>query len=413
MLARVTSETFRRPPVTSLRRRAAIMNAFLSKGNEMVRADAVPGFPIRPFAMSLAFAVLLGACVQAKQAPANAQPPEVGVIAVHRQAVPVTSDLPGRTSPFLVAQVRSRVDGIVLKRAFTEGTEVKAKQSLYQIDPAPYRAALDSAKATEQKAQANLASTTALAERYKILLAGNGVSKQDFDNAVAAQGQAAADLAAGKALVQQATLNLGYTSVASPIAGRIGISQVTPGAYVQASQATLMTTVQQLDPIYVDLNQSSAQGLALRRDLASGRIKAQDGPKVTLFLEDGTQYRLAGKLEFTDVTVDQGTGSVTVRAVFPNPDHVLLPGMFVRARIEQGVNDQAMLVPEQGVTRDPKGQATALVVGADNKVAQRVIQANNTFGNQWVVEGGLQEGERVIVAGTQKVQPGMTVRAVN
>src|SRR5438309_108433 len=357
--------------------------------------------------------VLLGACVQAKQAPAPAQPPEVTVLAVHRQPVPVTTDLPGRTSPFLVAQVRARVDGIVLKREFTEGTDVKPAAQLYQIDPAPYRAALDSAKATAQKAQANLASTSALAERYKILLTGNGVAKQDYDNAVAAQGQAAADLAFAKAAVQQATLNLGYTSVASPIAGRIGISQVTPGAYVQASQATLMTTVQQLDPIYVDLNKSSAQGLALRRDLASGRIKAQDGPKVTLFLEDGTQYRLDGKLEFSDVTVDQGTGSVTVRAVFPNPDHVLLPGMFVRARIERGVNDQAMLVPEQGVTRDSKGQATTLVVGADDKVASRTIQASSTFGNQWVVEGGLQEGERVIVAGTQKVQPGMTVRAVN
>jgi membrane fusion protein (multidrug efflux system) len=180
---------------------------------------------------------------------------------------------------------------------------------------------------------------------------------------------------------------------------------------VQASQATLLTTVQQLDPIYVDLNQSSAQGLALRRDLASGRIKANDGAKVMLFLEDGTQYRLAGKLAFTDVTVDQGTGSVTVRAVFPNPDHVLLPGMFVRARIEQGTN-QAMLVPQQGVTRDAKGQASALVVGADNKVAQRAIQATGTLGDQWVVEGGLADGERVIVAGTQKVQPGTTVRAV-
>ena len=356
--------------------------------------------------------VLLGACVQAKQAPAPAQPPEVTVVAVHKQAVPVTTELPGRTSPYLVAQVRARVDGIVLKRGFTEGGDVTVNQQLYQIDPAPYRAALDSAKAAEQKAQANLASTTALAERYRILLGGNGVAKQDYDNAVAAQGQAAADVAAAKAMVQQATLNLGYTSVASPIVGRIGISQVTPGAYVQASQATLMTTVQQLDPIYVDLNQSSAQGLALRRDLASGRIKGQDGSKVQLLLEDGTQYPLAGKLQFTDVTVDQGTGSVTVRAVFPNPDHVLLPGMFVRARIEQGVNDQAMLVPQQGVTRDAKGQATALVVGTDGKVGQRQIQASSTFGNQWVVEGGLQEGEQVIVAGTQKVQPGMTVKAV-
>jgi len=362
----------------------------------------------------LSIPVLLGACVDAKQAKAPPAPPEVTVVAVHKQAVPVTTELPGRTSPYLVAQVRARVDGIVLQRGFTEGSDVKASQRLYQIDPAPYRAALDSAKAAEQKAQANLVSTTALAERYKILLTGNGVARQDYDNAVAAQGQAAADLAAAKALVQQATLNLGYTSVASPIAGRIGISLVTPGAYVQAAAATPMTTVQQLDPIYVDLNQSSVQGLQLRRDVASGRTKVAgaNGAKVTLFLEDGTQYPVAGNLQFTDVTVDPGTGSVTVRAVFPNPDQVLLPGMFVRARIEQGVNDQAMLVPQQGVTRDAKGQATALVVGADGKVAQRSIQANSTFGNQWVVEGGLQEGEQVIVAGTQKVQPGMTVRAV-
>jgi membrane fusion protein (multidrug efflux system) len=362
----------------------------------------------------LSIPVLLGACVDAKQAKAPPAPPEVTVVAVHKQAVPVTTELPGRTSPFLVAQVRARVDGIVLQRGFAEGSDVKSKQRLYQIDPAPYRAALDSAKAAEQKAQANLVSTTALAERYKILLTGNGVARQDYDNAVAAQGQAAADLAAAKALVQQATLNLGYTSVASPIAGRIGISLVTPGAYVQAAAATPMTTVQQLDPIYVDLNQSSVQGLQLRRDVASGRTKVDgaNGAKVTLFLEDGTQYPVAGNLQFTDVTVDPGTGSVTVRAVFPNPDQVLLPGMFVRARIEQGVNDQAMLVPQQGVTRDAKGQATALVVGADGKVAQRSIQANSTFGNQWVVEGGLQEGEQVIVAGTQKVQPGMTVRAV-
>src|SRR5438309_607037 len=236
----------------------------------------------------------LAACVQAKQAPAPAAPPEVTVVAVHKQAVPVTTELPGRTSPYLVAQVRARVDGIVLRRGFTEGTDVKANQRLYQIDPAPYRAALDSAKAAEQKAQANLASTTALAERYKILLGGNGVSKQDYDNAVAAQGQAAADLAFAKAQLQQASLNLGYTSVSSPIAGRIGISQVTPGAYVQASVATLLTTVTQLDPIYVDLNQSSAQGLQLRRDLASGKLKANGGEaaKVTLFLEDGTQYAL-------------------------------------------------------------------------------------------------------------------------
>ncbi len=273
---------------------------------------------------------------------------------------------------------------------------------------------LDNAIGVQQKMQAALESATALAERYKILLPGNGVAKQDYDNAISMQGQAAADLASAKAAVEQARLNLGYTDVLSPITGRIGLSMVTPGAYVQVSAATLMTTVQQIDPIYVDVNQSSVEGLQLRRDLASGRVKTAgpDAAKVTLFLEDGTQYPLTGKLQFTDITVDPNTGSVTVRAVFPNPDYVLLPGMFVRARIEEGVNDQAMLVPQQGVTRNPQGQATALVVGADQKVALRQIQATRTLGSDWVVEGGLVPGDRVIVAGVQKVQPGATVRAV-
>jgi membrane fusion protein (multidrug efflux system) len=310
--------------------------------------------------------------------------------------------------------VRARVDGIVLKRGFTEGADVKEKQRLYQIDPAQYRAMLDNAIGVQQKMQAALASATALAERYKILLPGNGVAKQDYDNAISMQGQAAADLASAKAAVEQARINLGYTDVLSPITGRIGLSMVTPGAYVQASAATLMTTVQQIDPIYVDVNQSSVEGLQLRRDLASGRVKTAgpDAAKVTLLLEDGTQYPLTGKLQFTDITVDPGTGSVTVRAVFPNPDYVLLPGMFVRARLEEGVNAQAMLVPQQGVTRNPQGQATALVVGADQKVALRPIQATRTLGSNWVVEGGLTPGDRVIVAGVQKVQPGATVRAI-
>jgi membrane fusion protein (multidrug efflux system) len=252
------------------------------------------------------------------------------------------------------------------------------------------------------------------AERYKILIQGNGVSKQDYDNAVAAQGQAAADVASGKAAVQTARINLGYTDVVSPITGRIGASLVTQGAYVQASAATLLTTVQQIDPIYVDLNQTSVAGLQLRRDVASGRLKLNGAgePRVTLTLEDGSQYPVAGRLQFTDITVDPGTGSVTVRAAFPNPDHVLLPGMFVRARIDEGVDDTAMLVPQAGVTHDPQGQATALVVGADGKVASRTIQAARTLGEDWVVQGGLNEGERVIVAGVQKVQPGTPVRAV-
>jgi membrane fusion protein (multidrug efflux system) len=362
---------------------------------------------------ALAALIALGGC-GAKPPPPAAQAPEVSVVTVHRESVPVTADLPGRTTPYLVAQVRGRVDGIVFKREFTEGGDVKAGQRLYQIDPAAYRATLDMALGTLQKAQANLAAMTSQAERYKILIGGNGVSKQEYDNAIAAQGQAAADVASGKAAVQTARINLGYTDVVSPITGRTGPSLVTQGAYVQASAATLLTTVQQIDPIYVDLNQTSVAGLQLRRDVASGRLKLNgpDQVKVTLTLEDGTPYPVTGKLQFTDITVDPGTGSVTVRAVFPNPDHVLLPGMFVRARVDQGVDDTAMLVPQVGVTHNPQGQATALVVGPDNQVASRTLQTTRTLGDKWVVQGGLNEGERVIVAGVQKVQPGTVVRAV-
>jgi membrane fusion protein (multidrug efflux system) len=369
---------------------------------------------IRTTLSLLAALAILGGCARAKEAPQAPQAPEVSVVTVHKASVPVVTELPGRTSAYLVAQVRGRVDGIVLKREFTEGGDIKAGQRLYQIDPAPYRAALDQALGALQNAQANLVAMNAQAERYKVLIGGNGVSKQELDNAVALQGQAAANVATTKAAAQTARINLGYTDVVSPITGRTGPSLVTQGAYVQASAATLLTTVQQIDPIYVDLTQTSVAGLQLRRDVASGKLKLNgpDQAQVTLTLEDGTRYPATGKLQFTDITVDPGTGSVTVRALFPNPDHVLLPGMFVHAGIEQGVNDQAILVPQQGVTRDSKGQATALVVGADNKVAQRMLQASSTLGNQWVVEGGLQEGERVIVAGTQKVQPGMTVRAV-
>jgi membrane fusion protein, multidrug efflux system len=358
-------------------------------------------------------AMVVAGCGSAKPATTSL-PPEVSVVTVHRGSVPITTELPGRTSAFLVAQVRARVDGIVLKREFKEGSDVKAGERLYQIDPAPYIAALNSAQASLEKAQANLASTTAQAERYKTLVAANAVSKQDYDNAVAAQGQAAADVASGKAAVQTAQINLGYTNVVSPITGRSGVSTVTQGAYVQASAATLMTTVQQIDPIYVDLTQSSVEGLQLRRDIATGQLKVNgpDQAKVTLRLEDGRQYSQTGVLQFTDITVDQGTGSVTVRAIFPNPRGVLLPGMFVRARIEEGTNDNAFLVPQVGVTHDPQGQATALVVGADNKVALRTLQLRGTSGTQWIVETGLQDGDHVIVAGVQKVQPGMVVQAV-
>jgi membrane fusion protein, multidrug efflux system len=359
-------------------------------------------------------AMLLGGCGMATPATTAPQPPEVSVVTVHSGSVPITTELPGRTSAYLVAQVRARVDGIVQDREFKEGGDVKAGQRLYQIDPAPYIASLDSATASLQKAEANLASTTAQAERNKVLVAANAVSKQDYDNAVSAQGQAAADVATGNAAVAMARINLGYTNVVSPIGGRSGPSQVTQGAYVQASAATLMATVQQIDPIYVDLTQSSVEGLKLRRDVATGQLKlnGSNQAKVTLLLEDGTQYPVPGSLQFTDITVDQGTGSVTMRAIFPNPRFVLLPGMFVRARVEEGVNQDAILVPQVGVTHDPRGQATALVVGPDNKVAIRPLQLKGTSANQWIVAGGLADGDRVIVAGVQKVQPGASVQAV-
>src|ERR1700693_4705377 len=348
---------------------------------------------------ALAVMVLAG-CGSAKPAPAS-PPPQVSVVTVHRGSVPITTELPGRTSAFLVAQVRARVDGILLKREFKEGGEVKTGQRLYQIDPATYIAGVNRAQASLQKGEADLASRTAQADRYKVLVAANAVSKQDYDNAVSTQGQAAADVATGKAAVSMAQINLGYTNVGSPITGRSGPSLLTEGAYVQASAATLMTTVQQIDPVYVDLTQSSVEGLQLRRDIASGQLKltGPDQAKVTLTLEDGRQYSQTGSLQFTDITVDQGTGSVTVRAIFPNPRFVLLPGMFVRARIEEGVSDNAILVPQVGVTHDPKGQATALVVGPDSKVTVHTLQVRGTLGTQWIVESGLSDGDRVIVAG--------------
>jgi membrane fusion protein (multidrug efflux system) len=322
-------------------------------------------------------------------------------------------ELPGRTTPYLVAQVRARVDGIVLRRDYTEGAAVKSGQRLYLIDPAPYEAALHSAQAALEKAQANLVTTAAQEERYRPLVAANAVSKQDYDNAVAAKGQAEADVASARAAVETARINLGYTDVTSPIPGRSGISQVTQGAYVQGAAATLMTTVQQIDPMYVDLTQSSVQGLQLRRDMASGKLQSK-GPgqaSVTLTLEDGRPYPLKGRLQFSDITVDPTTGAVTVRAIVPNPDGTLLPGMFVRASIDEGDVNGVFVVPDSGVTHDPQGHTTALVVGADNKVALRTLQVRGTHGPNWVVDGGLADGDRVVVEGVQKVKPGVVVQA--
>ncbi|GGC57371.1 efflux RND transporter periplasmic adaptor subunit [Undibacterium terreum] len=364
--------------------------------------------------MSALAAVVLAGCDSRGQEAPKAQIPEVTVLTARHASVPVVQDLPGRTSAYLVAQVRARVDGIVQKRSFQEGAEVKANQQLYQIDPAPYRAALASAEAAQLKAQANLSTTSAQADRYKLLVAGNAVSKQAFDNAIAAQQEALADVAAAAAAVTSAKINLGYTSVTSPITGRSGISQVTQGGYVQGSSATLLTTIQQLDPIYVDLSQPSIAGLQLRRDVADGQLKLDGADKVKLWLtlEDGTRYPLPGTLQTSTTTVDPSTGSLTVRAVFPNPQYVLLPGMFVHARMEQGINDAAFLIPISAVTHNAKGEATVLVVNTEQKLAERVIQASGTVGNNWVVNSGIQEGERIVLAGAQRIQPGTLVRSV-
>ncbi|WP_158904838.1 efflux RND transporter periplasmic adaptor subunit [Burkholderia sp. L27(2015)] len=364
-------------------------------------------------ATSAAALFMLAACEQ-KAAPPAPQIPEVSVVTVQPQSVAVTTELPGRVNSYLAADVRARVDGVVLRREFVEGSDVKQGQRLYLIDPAPSQAAYDSAVATLQKAQANVVSLAAQAARFKTLVAANAVSKQDYDNAVASLGQAQADVASGKAGVETARINLSYTSVVSPITGRIGKSAVTPGAYVQASAATLLSTVQQIDPVYVDLTQSSLDGLRLRRDFVNGKLQvdSQNRAKVSLILEDGTPYPITGTLQFSDISVDSGTGSVDVRAVFPNPRHELLPGMFVRARLTEGSNDRAMLVPEVGITHNPQGQATTYVVGPDNKVSLRVVTASRTIGDKWVIDAGLNPGDRVIVAGVQKIQPGGTVKPV-
>jgi membrane fusion protein (multidrug efflux system) len=355
--------------------------------------------------------VSLAACGEKQAPPPRPPPPSVAVAPARAAQVPVTVELPGRVNAVRVAQVRARVDGIVKKREFEEGADVRAGQRLFKIDPEPYATNLASAQATLGRAEANVAAQVAQASRYQRLVASNAVSQQDYDNAVAQQGQAVADVSSGKASVRGARINLGYTDVVAPITGRVGAAAVTEGAYVQAGAATLMATIQQIDPIYVDLNQSSVQGLRLRQDLASGRVQTA-GPnraKVTVLLEDGTQYPIAGALQFSDVTVDPGTGSVTVRTLVPNPNHLLLPGMFVRGRIEQGVVEHALLVPQAGVAHDPQGQALVLVVGRDGKVVQKTIQAPRTLGPDWVVTGGLEEGDRVIVSGLQKVKPGAPV----
>ena len=304
--------------------------------------------------------------------------------------------------------------GIIQKRFFTEGSDVKAGDVLYQIDPATYQAAWDSARAQLARAEANISTARVRAERYKELVEIKAVSRQEYDDAAAALKQAEADIEGGKAAVETARINLAFTRVTAPIAGRVGRSSVTVGALVMASQGAPLATIQQLDPVYVDVTQSSAVLLQLQKAMASGALKRDSANRasVKLILEDGTPYPQEGALQFQDVTVDQTTGSYILRIVFANPKRVLLPGMFVRAVLEEGVNEQALLVPQQGVSRDPKGNPVALIVDAESKVQQRVLTVVRTIGDKWLVSDGLAPGDRVIVEGVQKVRPGASVKAV-
>jgi membrane fusion protein (multidrug efflux system) len=340
--------------------------------------------------------VLLSGC-EHKAPPPAPPPPKVSVVTVQAQAVPITTELPGRVAGYRYADVRPQVNGIILKRLFVEGSEVKAGQQLYQIDPAPYQATYDSAVAAD-------ASARALWERYKPLAEANAVSKQDYDNAVASHLQA-------HAAVETARINLIYTRVLSPITGHISRSLITEGALVTANQATAIANVQQLDPVYVDVTQPITTLLRLRKEAAAGLLKQNEAGKaqVRLRLEDGSDYARPGTLEFSEVTVDEGTGSVTLRALIPNPERVLLPGMFVREVIQEGVREGAVMAPQQGISHDQKGQPNALVVGPDNTVELRTLVVDRAIGDQWLVTSGLKPGDRVIVEGIQSAKPGAKV----
>jgi len=364
--------------------------------------------------MALSVSLLAGGCGSRKQAPPPPSVPEVAVVTVRTEQVVLTTELPGRTSAYRVSEIRPQVGGLIKKRLFQEGSNVAAGQVLYQIDPASYQSALNNAKAALSRAEANLPAIRLRVERYKDLVSVKAVSQQDYDDAAAALKQAEADVEYWKAALETASINLGYTRLTAPISGRIGRSNVTDGALVTAHQPLSLATVQQLDPIYVDVPQSTAELLRLKGRLKDGRID-QNGAnqkKVRLLLEDGTPYSREGTLQFQDVTVDPTTGSVILRVVFRNPQGVLLPGMFVRAVVQEGVNRQAILVPQQSVSRDPKGNPAVLIVDAEGKVQQRMLVLDRAIGDKWLVSSGLASGDRVIAEGIQKVRPGASVKVV-
>jgi membrane fusion protein, multidrug efflux system len=339
----------------------------------------------------------------------QAAPPPVSYVVVQQQAVPLTSELPGRLSPYESSEVRPQVSGIILERLFTEGDMVRQGQPLYRIDAAPYRASVASARAALTRAQAAIASNEALARRYGELAKINAISKQDYENAVTTAAQARADVAAQRAALATAEIDLARTTIRAPISGRIGRSVSTTGALVSASQTNALTTIQRLDPIYVDIQQSSSDVLKLRQQIMAGQVARDGNAKVALTLEDGTPYGPQGTMRFADVTVDETTGSQVIRALFPNPNALLLPGMFVRARLIEGTQQNAMLVPQRAVSRDERGNPTVLVVGAENKIEPRSLQTSRTAGDNWIVTGGVKPGDKVIVEGAMMLRPGMPV----
>ena len=363
-------------------------------------------------------AALLAACGQGSNAQpgpgGGMPPPEVGVVTVAPGDVGLLTELPGRLEPSRVAQVRARAAGIVQRRLFTEGSDVRAGQPLFSIDAAPYAAAFASAQATLARAQANLGQATALAERYKPLVEANAISKQDYANAVAGQKQAEADVAAGRATVQTAQINLGYASVTSPISGRIGRALVTEGALVGQGEATPLAVVQQTNPMYVNFTQSAGEVMGLRKAMAQGKLKraaGADAALVHIVLEDGTDYPQPGRLLFSDLTVDATSGQITLRAEVPNANGTLLPGLYVRVRLEQAQAGNAVLLPQQAVTRSAQGD-TVMVVDKDGKPASRNVKVGNEQGGQWVILDGLKAGEQVVVDGFQKMRPGAPVKPV-
>ncbi len=379
----------------------------ISKGYVMTAARSMT------MPLLLASLVSLAACNRKPAPPGPPPPAKVGIVVMKPQSIVLTTELPGRTEAFLTADVRPQVSGVVTRRIFTEGSEVKAGEQLYQIDPATYKAAYDTAMATLQYDRAALATAQAKTARYKPLAAAEAVSRQDYDDAVATSGEAVANIATARASIEQANINLAYTKVMAPIAGRIGRSSVTPGALVTADQTTALSTITQLDPIYVDVTQPATTLLRLQQELIAGRLQ-RIGPnqaKVTLLLEDGSAYKSPGTLQFSEVTVDEGTGTVLLRAIFPNPDHSLLPGLYVRAELLEGTNDKAILVPQQGVSRNPHGDATVMLVGPNNKAVLQVVHATRAIGANWLVTGGLAAGDKVIVDGLQQLRPGMEVLA--